>query len=307
MADQLPPRLLKDLSLQEIDDAREIIGALAPQTQRAYLGHLRRYIDAGYDLTGKDLRAWIESERKKGRAPGSIRASIIALRKMAATFNRPIEGKERELIWAALRRACRENRDQARGSVEGVGWKAADKVARLASRSGDPKGLRDAAIIRIASDAMLRVSEISALDIDDFQENEDGTGFLIIRASKTDQSGKGAIQFIGKETVKALRAWIREAEITSGPLFISVRGPKATSRITCSGILKMIKARLEAMGIKGRVGGHSFRRGSAASLIQAGAHIVEVQEAGRWASVEMVKRYAAGQLGNPIQKYRYSA
>ncbi len=67
----------------------------------------------------------------------------------------------------------------------------------------------------------------------------------------------------------------------------------------------MFKVRLKAIGVEGRVGGHSFRRGSCASLIKAGAHTVEIQEVGRWASEEMVTRYAKGQLENATIKYRY--
>ena len=59
------------------------------------------------------------------------------------------------LIQAALKQACRENRGQARGSVSGAGWEIADRAAEKASRSGDWRGYRDAAIIRITSDAIL--------------------------------------------------------------------------------------------------------------------------------------------------------
>ena len=55
------------------------------------------------------------------------------------------------------------------------------------------------------------------------------------------------------------------------------------------------------------MGGHSFRRGSAASLVKAGASLVEVQEAGRWLDPRCVKTYVAGQLGERgvLAKYRY--
>ena len=46
----------------------------------------------------------------------------------------------------------------------------------------------------------------------------------------------------------------------------------------------------------GRVSGHSLRVGSAQSLANAGASLVEMQVAGRWRSPVMPALYAQGQL-----------
>lgn len=53
------------------------------------------------------------------------------------------------------------------GRVAGVGWEEADRACELAERAGDLAGLRDAAIVAVGSDALLRVSEIEALDVGD--------------------------------------------------------------------------------------------------------------------------------------------
>ena len=74
-------------------------------------------------------------------------------------------------------------------------------VAALRFRAG----LRDAAIIAVASDALLRVSEISALYVDDVNLEEQT---VLIRRSKTDQEGAGAVQFLGKPTTERVRAWV---------------------------------------------------------------------------------------------------
>ena len=69
---------------------------------------------------------------------------------------------------------------------------AADVVAALAGNGGHAvKGLRDAAIVAVMSDAMLRVSELCGLDVADLEAEAPLT--LTIRRSKNrpDRPGGG--------------------------------------------------------------------------------------------------------------------
>ena len=76
--------------------------------------------------------------------------------------------------------------------VKGIKWSHADTVAAVAANGGNsPAGLRDAALVSLMSDALLRVSEAAALLVEDIEEAEDGSGRLTIRHSKTDQEGVG--------------------------------------------------------------------------------------------------------------------
>ena len=74
-------------------------------------------------------------------------------------------------------------------------------------------------------------------------------------------------------------------------------------------VRSVIVKRLKAAGATGRIGGHSLRRGSAASLVEAGATLPEVMESGRWIGPEQVKIYLSGQLVETggVAKYRYAA
>ena len=78
-------------------------------------------------------------------------------------------------------------------------------------------GLRDAAIIATMSDAMLRVSEMCALLVEDVTVEPDGSGRLTIRTSKTDQEGEGAVQYLGALTVKRIRAKLDKGGFSIGP------------------------------------------------------------------------------------------
>ena len=51
-----------------------------------------------------------------------------------------------------------------------------------------------------------------------------------------------------------------------------------------------------AAGVEGFISGHSLRVGSAVSLAQAGASVVDMQNAGRWKSPQMPAHYAKAEL-----------
>ena len=101
----------------------------------------------------------------------------------------------------------------------------------------------------------------------------------------------GAVLYLGALTVSRVNAWLAAAGHQDGPLFRRVRtGCRSTP---CR---RIIRSRAAAVGIEGRVSGHSLRVGGAQSLAAGGASIVEMQTAGRWQSPAMPGHYARGQL-----------
>ena len=100
----------------------------------------------------------------------------------------------------------REARGRGAGRWPGVRWEQADRAAELAEQSESLKGLRDAAILAVANDALLRVCEVEALDVSDV-DLEAQT--VLIRHSKTDPEGRGAVQYLGRPTVARVSAWLR--------------------------------------------------------------------------------------------------
>ena len=73
--------------------------------------------------------------------------------------------------------------------------------------------LRDAALISLAYDAGLRVSELVALRVADLRQVSDGSGRLTIAFSKTDQDGEGALAWLSSETMQRLSAWLLASRI----------------------------------------------------------------------------------------------
>ena len=185
----------------------------------------------------------------------------------------------------------------------------ADAAAAEAASAGDEAGLRDAALIAVASDALLRVSEVAALDVADITAEDDGSGRLTIRTSKTDPEGDGAVLYLGAPTVRRVRGWLDIAGHVDGPLFRSLRrgGHLQARRLTPNAIRLIIRRRAAAAGIEGNVSGDSLRIGGAHSLAAAGASLVELQTAGRWASPSMPGHYARGPLAarGAVARFRY--
>ena len=174
----------------------------------------------------------------------------------------------------------------------------ADLAAGIAANEGHSlAGLRDAALITVGSDALLRVSEIAALTVADVQVQSDGSGTVTIHASKTDQEGRGHTRYLGAPTVAAVQRWMQASGISAGPLFVRVRrGDVAgTKPLDVRSIRSIIAKRAAAAGIPDRISGHSLRVGSAQSLAAAGAGLVELQQAGDRKAPQMPARYARHQ------------
>ena len=88
------------------------------------------------------------------------------------------------------------------------------------------------------------------------------------------------------------------AEIDSGAMFRHIRrGDHIQSyRLHPHSARCIIQKRAANAGVEGFISGHSLRVGSAVSLAQAGATVVDMQVAGRWKSSQMPAHYAKAEL-----------
>jgi site-specific recombinase XerD len=177
--------------------------------------------------------------------------------------------------------------------VEGLIWQDVERIAAFAEADKTIAGLRDSAMIRLMSDCLLRVSEVVAVNVGDLHKST-----LRIKSSKTDQEGRGEVLYVGGPTLKLINCYCTRAEIDKGALFRRIRrGDHVTNeRLTVVSARRIIKARAAAAGVEGLISGHSLRVGSAVSLAQAGASVVDLQTAGRWQSPQMPAHYAKAEL-----------
>ena len=283
--------------------------SIAANTRRAYttaLGRLDTWLaETGVPLIDPALAEHLSELFEAGKTP-AVAALVVA----AVKFRAKLTGAESPVgpattrVLAGFRRA---GRTRGRGQVEGVRWEQADAAAALAVNGETGlSGLRDAAILSVASDALLRVSELAALTVDDLDLTEQT---ITVQRSKTDQEGTGTVLFLGKPTIQRVQAWLEAAGLQAGPLFRALtKGGKVRAGLSARSMRTIIARRAKAAGVPGRVSGHSLRVGSAQSLAAAGASVVEMQQAGRWKSPSMPGQYARKQMAKrgAVARLRYA-
>ena len=291
--------------------ARLVEASVAANTKRAYGVALEKFdrATAGRPVTDQVVAGYLAGLFSDGKAPATCGQVVAAIRFRAKLNGQPSPtGPATDRVLAGIRR---EGRDRGRGQVQGVGFAQADAAAAVAAGDDSLRGLRDAALIAVMSDGLLRVSELAALEVGDIAFEDDGSGRATVRASKTDQEGVGVVLYLGPPTVDKVRAWTEAAGIDEGPLFRRVyrgdTGRVGTGTLSTVSVRSVIKRRCADSGLGGLVSGHSLRVGGAQSLAAGGASLAEMQTAGRWTSPAMPGHYARGQLAarGAVARIRY--
>ena len=287
------------LALRGADESARRSGAvpadvrrLAPSTCRLRGHALRRFAAWVEGHPQPDLAsaadAYAEYLFAAGKSVATVAADLGAVRWWATAA--AIEGADK-LGRAPLADARRDGdrRRRGRGQAGAITWKQADKISRRAARDGSPKGLRDAALIAVASDLCARVSEVAALRSRDVTAAEDGSATVEVWAAKTGTARTG---YLRASTVRRVRAWTAAAGIGNGSnLFPSMtRWGRVKGRaMTPRAVADVIRIRAAACNLD--ASGHSLRVGAAVSMASRGASLVAMQAAGGWTSPAMPAHY----------------
>ena len=280
--------------LQLPEETETLIKAsIAENTLKAYqraLQNLTVWL-SGRTLSDALLANYITILHDNGKSPATIGQVVAAVKwqlkhQVHETINFPI-------TQATLAGIRREGRDRGRGQVDGLIWQDVERICIYAETEGTLAGLRDATMIRLMSDCLLRISEVVAVNIGDLKEKT-----LTIPASKSDQEGAGESLYVCYTTRRVLERYRKRAEITHGPMFRHIRRGDhiQSNRLNPHSARRIIKKRVADAGVEGFISGHSLRVGSAVSLAQAGATVVDMQVAGRWRSSQMPAHYAKAEL-----------
>ena len=140
------------------------------------------------------LAEYITHLFNEGKAPGTISIVVSAVKWLLKHRNggTPVD---LPITSATLSGIRREGRDRGRGQRNGLTWREIEKICAVQEADGTLRGLRNSAILRVMSDGLLRISEVTELRIDDL---EDST--LRVRFSKTDQEGSGEHLYLCEDT-----------------------------------------------------------------------------------------------------------
>ena len=294
----LPPRLDRELERHTTAAlTANLTAARARSTRRAYqqawqafqafaAAHDAPALPAAPLLVGRYLSTLGEACR-----PPTVQlhaASITAYHRDAGQASPCAHPGVRKVIAGHARRqgvAPRQAQPIDRTAAQAIAATAARPRAGRGGTETRPQAARraalDVALVYVMRDGLLRRSEAAALRWADIETAEDGTGRMVIRRSKTDPAGHGAIGYLSHATMRALDrldgAW--------GP-------PQArVFALSAAQISRRIAAAARAAGLGEGYSGHSPRIGMALDLTRAGTELPALMTAGRWASPRMPARY----------------
>jgi integrase/recombinase XerC len=216
-------------------------------------------------LTTRHLRAYLAWLHEQGYAKTTIARRLAAVRS-----------------WCRF--LCREGSmnlnpaDALRGPRQGKKlphFLSEENLVQLleAPPADDPLGLRDRAILETLYSAGLRVSELTALNVDDLDLD---SGLATVR-------GKGKrerLGLLGRRSLAAIQSWLAaRAELSvraaaQPALFLNKNGTRLTSR----SVGRLLEKYLAQTGLDARSSPHTLRHSFATHLLDRGADIRSVQE-----------------------------
>ena len=149
----------------------------------------------------------------------------------------------------------------------------------------------------VAYETLARRGELVALEVKDIDFHPDGTGIALIRRGKTDAEGQGRSAYLSRETVRWLKRWLENAEISEGVLFRRLIGrDKVGGALNPGSIAPIFKRVAQWIGMPERylklVSGHSTRVGATQDLVALDIDLAAITQAGGWKSTRMPLQYA---------------
>lgn len=265
---------------------------VAPNTRTAYrrdlglyLKHLsaRSIVDAA-KVDEADISEFLSALRSNEYEPGKRYSDATIARVLAA-----VRGFHRYLLREGETRADPSEPIGTlripRALPKALSKEEVDGLLAAVPANG-PAALRDRAMLELLYAAGLRISELTALDVDDV-DLEIATVRCIGKGSKE------RVVPIGRPAVEAIGAYITQARIgflkarSQPALFLNQRG----QRLTRQGCWKLLKRYAERAQLTRRISPHTLRHSFATHLIDHGADIRVVQELLGHASVSTTQVY----------------
>jgi integrase/recombinase XerD len=144
-------------------------------------------------------------------------------------------------------------------------------------------GLRDKAMILGLLDTGARAHEFLNLNLEDVDL---ATGSALIRQGK---GRKPRMVFLGRKTIRTIRAYLRSRRDNNPALWVSVHG----DRVTYSALRCLLRRRAQTSLLKTIPTPHDFRRAFALMMLRNGVDIFALQKLMGHADLQVLRRYLA--------------
>lgn len=243
------------------------------------------------------VEAFVKWQINQGYAIQSVNVHLSSIKTYArlAMQAGTLLPQEYALIRAVQGYSFREqSRIDARRQITRIGLKKAQPVkispnqaAQLKKQPDTPQGRRDAFLMCLLLDHGLRVGEVAALGVSDFNIKEEELRFFRPKVNKEQ------IHHLTRDTLNALKAYQEHGDIPQGGLVL--RRSLRNEELGATGMTeRAITARVGYLGEKIGVMGlsaHDCRHFWATSAARHGTDPFVLQEAGGWSSLAMPRRY----------------
>ena len=281
----------------------EVRANVSDNTLKAY-GHATRKLESwleGRTLSDAVLAEYVRFLHEQGKSPATINLVLSAVKWM--TEHHVIDAAAGAATERAVSGVREKGKGRGRRQVDGLTWDDVERVCAAAESADTAAGLRDAAMISLMSDCLLRISEVVAVNVEDVKSEG-----LLVQESRAGEKEQGEILYICESTRRLIARYRQRAGVGSGALFRRIRFQNHVTedRLGVKGAREAIQRRAAEAGVEGLISGHSLRMGSAISLAEAGASVREVQSAGRWRDPAMPARYVreVPEEGSPVRRYK---
>ena len=254
---------------------------LSPLTVAAYRRDLAQFAQEASNDWRSDpepVAVFVNGLRREGRRPSTQARKVAAIRSFYGFALR--EGIASRDVAALL--------DSTRPGSYLPDVLDPDEVARILDLppAGEPRGIRDGAILELLYGCGLRVSELTGLDTDrvdlaHLQVRVIGKG----NRERRVPMGELARDRLHRYLVGPRAAWT--AGKPTAAVFVSQRG----SRLTRESVARLVRRWAQRAGVAGRVSPHTFRHSFATHLLEGGADLRVVQTLLGHASISTTQLY----------------
>ena len=284
----------------DADTGEAVRAKVSDNTLKAY-EHAARKFEVWLDARAPSdavLAEYIRFLHAKGKSAATINLVVAAVKWMAAHHG--LENAVGDITAQTVSSIRAGSKGRRRRQADPLTWDEVERVCAEAELSDTAAGSRDAAMISLMSDCLLRISEAVAVNVEDIQPD----GLLIGGSGGT----QGETLYICESTRQRIERYRSRAGIKSGALFCRIRYQHhvTADRLGVKGARDAIRRWAAKAGVEGVISGQSLRIGSALSLAEAGASVKEMQQAGRWQDPTMPARYVreAPAEQSPVERYK---
>ena len=268
--------------------------SLSENTRRAYSNDLQHFLNWGGRIPASaEMVATYLAEHADKLSYGTLSRRVVAISRIhnSKKLPSPTQSDLVKSTLSGIRRTTGRVQRRVRPTL-------LPQIQAMVKNAEGMKGMRDKALLLTGFSGAFRRSELVSIQVSDVQFVEEGI-IIRLQRSKTDQTGQGRDIAIpnmrGKYCpVKAIKDWLKLADISSGALFRGVNrhGQVMTQGLSPQSVALIVKEHVTAIGLDAKqFSGHSLRAGLVTSAAINGVSSFKICQQTGHKSDAVMQRY----------------